>query len=223
MAGPKIYDISPLISPRSGVFPGDVAFQRNVSMEILKGDNIGLSSLTTTVHIGAHADAPIHYVKGGQGIDHRDLHRYLGRCLVVRAKAAPAARIEKKHLEGMWATRLANDWPAERILVHTGSFPNPDNWNSDFNSFSPELIEEWARAGVKTIGLDTPSIDPEDSKDLPSHKMVAQYDLAILEGLVLTDVPSGFYTLVALPLKIENADASPVRAILVADDGGAFP
>jgi arylformamidase len=67
------------------------------------------------------------------------------------------------------------------------------------------------------VGIDTPSIDPADSKDLPSHAMVAAHDLAILEGVVLDHVEDGVYTLVALPLRLEGADASPVRAVLVED------
>ncbi len=222
-AKPGIYDITPVVSERIGVFPGDTKFQRNILLDIAKGDHIGLSSLTTTVHLGAHADAPNHYMSHGEGIGDRDLTRYLGRCLVLRAKAKPGDRIAKKHFSPQTqALLLLEPFPA-RILVFTGSFPNPEKWNSDFNSFEPALIDLWAQAGVKTIGIDTPSIDPEDSKDLPSHQMVAKHDLSILEGLVLNHVPEGFYTLIALPLKIENADASPVRAILIADKGQAFP
>lgn len=220
----KIFDITPLISSRLGVFPGDTSFQQNVLLDIAKGHNIGLSSITTTVHLGAHADAPNHYISGGGGIETRDLRRYLGKCLVLHAKAERGERISKAHLSS-FADEFINegvDKGATRILIRTNSFPNPDQWNSDFNSYDPLLIEEWAQKGVKTIGIDTPSIDPESSKDLPSHAMVAKHDLSILEGLVLTDVAEGFYTLIALPLKIENADAAPVRAILIADDGRAF-
>jgi arylformamidase len=214
---PNIYDITPLISERIGVFPGDTNFTRTSVLSIDKGHNIDLSSIATTVHVGAHADAPNHYKKNGEGIDKRDLRRYFGRCLVLHAKVARGERVGKNHLTGAFAQQTA-----ERILVSTGSFPSPNEWTSDFCSYEPALIEEWALKGVKTIGIDTPSIDPELSKDLPSHAMVAKHDLSILEGLVLTEVPEGFYTLIALPLKIENADASPVRAILVADEGKSF-
>jgi arylformamidase len=211
---PKIYDITPLVSPRIGVFPGDTPFTRDVLLDMEKGHNIGLSSIKTTVHLGAHADAPNHYAAGSEGIAGRDLTRYLGRALVLEANIQSGERIQQKHLK--------TDQVCERMLVRTNTFPNPDQWNSDFASYSPELIEDWAAKGVKTIGIDTPSIDPETSKDLPSHKMVAKHDLSILEGLVLTGVPEGLYTLIALPLKIEDADASPVRAILIADEGKAF-
>ena len=210
----KIYDVTPLVSERIGVFPGDTPFSREVLLDMEKGHNIGLSSIKATVHLGAHADAPNHYTKNSEGIATRDLTRYLGKALVLEASVARGERIEQKHLK--------TDQIAERMLVRTNTFPNPNQWNSDFASYSPELIESWAKRGVKTIGIDTPSIDPETSKDLPSHAMVAKYDLSILEGLVLTGVPEGLYTLIALPLKIENADASPVRAILIADEGKAF-
>lgn len=213
----RIFDISPLISVRTGVFPGDTPFARTQALEMEKGHNIGLSSMTTTLHIGAHADAPNHYKLGGEGIHERNLRRYMGKCLVLHADIPKGERVGKKHLKPKW--QWMTEWPAPRILVSTKSFPNPDQWNSDFCSFDPELIEEWAKAGVMLVGIDTPSIDPETSKDLPSHNMVAKYDLSILEGVVLTGVPEGVYTLIALPLKIEGADASPVRAVLVDDAG----
>lgn len=211
-----IYDITPLISEKIGVFPGDVTFSRPISLSMEQGHNIGLSSIQTTLHVGAHADAPNHYERGAEGIHTRGLERYLGRCLVLKASANRGERVGLKHLAPKW--HAVTEWPAPRILIATDSFPDPNNWNSDFCSYDPSLIEQWAKAGVTTIGIDTPSIDPETSKDLPSHKMVAKYDLSILEGVVLDHVPEGLYNLIALPLKIENADAAPVRAVLVSLD-----
>ena len=210
---PKLYDISPVISERIGVFPGDVSFRRNVSLDFKTGDNLVLSSIQTTLHLGAHTDGPSHYSSTGMGIGERDPWIYMGRCLVLHAKANRGGRVGRQHLASAWQT--AKEWPAERILVRTESFPNPEKWNSDFCSFDPSLIEEWAHAGVKLIGIDTPSIDPESSKGLESHQVVAKHNMAILEGVVLTAVPEGLYTLIALPLKIEGADAAPVRAVLI--------
>jgi arylformamidase len=211
----KIIDISPLISEATGVFPGDTPFRRNVALDFKQGHNLLLSSIQTTLHIGAHADAPNHYSPDGAGIDTRDLSRYLGHCLVLHAEVPRGERVSKSHFGERWRTTVR--WPSARILVKTGSFPDPDQWNSDFCSFDPELIREWASAGVKLIGIDTPSIDPETSKALESHNVVAQSDLAILEGLILDHVPEGFYSLVALPLKLKGADAAPVRAVLLDD------
>jgi arylformamidase len=209
----RIFDITPLVSERIGVFPGDVEFKRHRSLDFEQGHHLRLSSITTTLHLGAHADGPNHYSKEGIGIDERDLRLYMGDCLVIEALVPKGTRVGLKHLSEKW--RGTKTWPASRVLVRTSSFPNPDQWNSDFNSFEPELIEHFAKGGVRLIGIDTPSIDPEDSKALESHQMVAKHDLAVLEGIVLEGVPEGLYTLVALPMKIEGADAAPVRAVLI--------
>lgn len=207
-----IHDITPLISEAIAVFPGDTRFSRKTLMDI-NDSHIHLSSIETTVHLGAHTDAPVHYKRGGKAIADVDLDRYLGACLVIHAKTPRGERVAKKHLSEKYQT-IAK-WPCERIIVRTESFPDPNRWNGDFCSLDPELIEEWAKSGVKLVGIDTPSIDPETSKGLESHKMVAKYDLSILEGVVLSEVPEGVYTLIALPLKIAGADASPVRAVLI--------
>jgi arylformamidase len=202
-----IIDISPVISPALAVWPGDVPFSREVSLSIANGANIDLSCIRTTVHLGAHVDAPSHYSGVGEGIGTRDLSFYLGPAQVMRVDVVPGERIRPEHLTGPIV--------APRVLFHTGSYPDPTRFNSDFCSLSPELIEQLAGDGVRLVGIDTPSIDPADCKDLPSHSMVAAHDMAVLEGIVLDRVKDGVYTLVALPLPIEGADASPVRAVLL--------
>jgi arylformamidase len=199
------FDISPRISPKSAVFPGDTPFSRKVALDYDSG-NLLLSSINTTVHIGAHVDAPNHYSKDGEPISDRDLSYYFGRCQVISVKIPRGERLYPKF--------VTQPIEAPRVLFKTRSFPDPNNWNSDFNSLSPALIDFVAEQGVRLVGIDTPSIDPEQSKELESHNAVARHGLAILEGIVLDDVPDGIYTLIALPLKIEEADASPVRAVL---------
>jgi arylformamidase len=103
---------------------------------------------------------------------------------------------------------------APRLLIGTGTFPNPEQFNEDFAALEPELVDRLAASGVRLIGIDTPSIDLFDSKDLPSHQMALRHALAILEGLTLAAVPAGTYELIALPLRLEGFDASPVRAVL---------
>ena len=121
---------------------------------------------------------------------------------------------------GVWRWR-ARKKNGHWISLHTQSvlfrtferFPH-DAWDGETMAIAPETIEWLAAQGVKLVGIDTPSIDPQDSKDMLAHKAVLKADMRVLEGLVLDDVPEGRYELIALPLPVVNADASPVRAIL---------
>ena len=194
------------------MFPGDTPFERRVLLDMKHGHNLSLSSVTTTVHIGAHADAPSHYHRDGRGIDERELRYYLGPCEVVTVKVARGQRI------------LVKDLPpgvprAPRVLFRTDSYPDPKKWQGDFNSLSPELIRHLAAKGVILVGIDTPSVDPAEDKELETHQAIFENDLALLEGLVLRGVEDGEYELVAPPLKIRGADASPVRAVLMRRGG----
>lgn len=204
----KIIDISPEISERTAVFPGDTPFSRKIALDFKTGQNFLLSSIQTTVHLGAHTDAPNHYHAQGMAMHERALEPYYGPCQVITVSLPRGERIPVSVLESVSVQ-------APRVLFRTDSFPDPCAWNGDFNSLSPELIEALACAGVILVGIDTPSIDPADDKVLDSHQAVYKNDLAVLEGIVLTDVEDGLYTLIALPLKIRDADASPVRAVLI--------
>jgi arylformamidase len=200
------YDITPPISPRLAVWPGDTPPSREVLLDTKRGDNITLSTLRATVHLGAHADAPSHYGKDASAIHERSLDFYLGPCQVIHVDVPRHVRITPP----MIATSIR----AERVLLATGTFPDPTSFNEDFAALSPELVESLHKQGVKLIGIDTPSVDLFESKDLPSHQAFLRLDMAILEGLALAQVPEGLYELIALPLKLEGFDASPVRAVL---------
>lgn len=204
----KIYDITPKISPRLAVFPGDQAFERQVAMSFKDGHHLDLSSIRTTVHLGAHADAPSHYHAKGVSIDRRPLGPYLGKCQVIHVKGL-------KRGERVMPQHVTTTIKAPRVLIGTGSFPDPEKWNEDFCSLSPELITSLSDKGVRLVGIDTPSVDPHDSKKLESHQLLFERNFSVLEGLVLDGVPDGLYTLIALPLPIEGCDASPVRAVLM--------
>lgn len=203
-----LYDITPPISPRLAVWPGDTAPTRQVLCDLARGDTVTLSTLHATVHLGAHADGPNHYAKTGRDIAGQPLEHYLGPCHVLEAGVARGARIQPKNVGGMSGVRHP------RVLLKTGTFPNPNNWNTDFAGLSVELVDALAGKGVRTVGIDTPSVDLQDSKDLPAHHAIARHDMAILEGLALASVPPGEYELIALPLPLVGFDASPVRAVL---------
>jgi len=210
---PVMYDISPRVSERIAVFPGDRAFRRQVALSFEQGHHLRLSSLETTLHVGAHADAPSHYSPQGVAISERDPLLYLGAAQVIRVQIPRGERIRVADLQG-------RKIEAPRVLFRTDSFPHPESWNGDFNSLSSELVEHLARQGVRLVGIDTPSVDPASDQILESHHAIAQHDLAILEGIVLDEVQEGLYTLIAPPLKLEGADASPVRALLFTDADG---
>lgn len=203
----KVLDISPRLSARTAVWPGDVPFSRHVALSIEGGDNLELSSVTTTVHVGAHTDAPSHYVGGGAPIDQRPLELYLGACQVIDVDVKRGERIRPEHV-------LA-PIEAPRVLFRTCTFPDPEVFDEDFAALSAELVHWLHERQVRLVGIDTPSVDLCHDRELEAHKAVAAHDMAILEGIVLDRVGPGLYTLVALPLPLEGADASPVRAVLI--------
>ncbi len=202
-----LIDISPLIDASIGVWPGDTPFARTVNLDMNAGANFTLSDVRTTLHVGAHTDAPSHYLAMGEDIGVRRLDFFVGRCNVLRVDVERGERILPRHI-----ARKAVDAP--RVLFRTGTFPDPHRWNDDFASLSPELVDDLHGRGVILVGIDTPSVDPFDSKTLEAHQALGRHDMSNLEGLVLEGVDEGAYELIALPLRICGADASPVRAVL---------
>lgn len=201
-----IFDITPAIDEHLKVWPGDEPPRREIKCRIEDGATVTLSALHTTVHTGAHADGPNHYGAGAPGVDAFPLENYLGRCQVVTANVPRGERVKPSQL-----ARLVTE---PRVLIRTNTYPDPTNFNTDFAALSPELVDTLAARGVRLIGVDTPSVDLFDSKDLPAHKAFLRHNISILECLVLKHVPDGVFELIALPLKLIGFDASPVRAVL---------
>jgi arylformamidase len=136
----------------------------------------------------------------------QDLSYYLGPCQVIHIKA--------ERNEVIRPERIGSDIHSERLLIATGTYPDPEQFNEDFAALEPGLVDWLHNRGVRLEGVDTPSVDPFSSKELPAHRRFLHNDMAILEGLVLTHVPAGNYELIALPLRVEGFDASPVRAVV---------
>jgi arylformamidase len=201
-----LYDLSPIIRPETPVWPGDTPFQSRLSWSIADGASVNLSAITTTPHLGSHADAPFHTEPRGDGMAEMPLDRYLGPCRVVRVPPQPL--IEPRHVEGI---DLANP---RRILFKSESVRDRRSFPERFTALSPELAALLAERGILLVGMDTPSVDPFDSKTLDAHHALFHGNVAILEGLVLDGVPEGVYELIALPLRLAGLDASPVRAVL---------
>jgi arylformamidase len=204
----RLWDISPPVHAGAPVFPGDTAYQQQWVATITPGCPVNVSAITLSPHIGAHADAPLHYDPAGAPIGLVDLEPYLGRCRVVHAIGC-GPLVKAEHL----AHAIGDDLPA-RVLVRTYASMPQDRFDDDLPSFDSALVELLADRGVKLIGIDSASVDPASSKELPSHQVLRRRGIRVLENLVLDAVPEGDYELIALPLKLVTADASPVRAVL---------
>lgn len=208
MNSPKrLWDISPPVAPGSPVFPGDTPYSQEWSATLAPDCPVNVSRITMSPHVGAHADAPLHYDPQGAPIGAVDLSPYLGPCRVIHA-IGKGPLVRWVHLQ-----HAARDLPA-RVLVRTYEHMPFDRWDAHLAAYAPETIEKLGGLGVKLVGIDTASIDPAESKSLDSHQVIRRLGLRVLENLVLDDVPEGDYELIALPLKLMAADASPVRAVL---------
>lgn len=202
----RLWDISPVVASDSPIFPGDEPYTLRWTARLTPLCPVNLSAITMSPHVGAHADAPLHYADGVASAAEVDLDPYLGPCRVIHAiDCGPLIRIE--HLQ-----HAAQDLPP-RVLVRCCERADTV-WNPDFTAYAPETVDWLAAQGVRLIGLDTPSVDPASSKSLDSHQQLLRLDLRVLENLVLDEVAEGDYELIALPLKLAGACASPVRAVL---------
>ncbi|HEY2257822.1 MAG TPA: arylformamidase [Variovorax sp.] len=204
---PRLWDISPPVHEGAPVFPGDTPYRQRWAASIGPGCPVNVSEITLSPHVGAHADAPLHYDAAGASIGDVGLAPFLGRCRVIHAIGC-GPLVEWAHLAH------ALDGLPPRVLVRTYERAPIERWDGQLAAYAPATIERLAALGVKLVGIDTASIDPADSKTLDSHQVIRRLGLRVLENLVLDAVPEGDYELIALPLRLVSADASPVRAIL---------
>ncbi len=201
----RIWDISPAVDSRSAVFPGDTPYSQRLHFTLGPACPVNVNAITLSPHIGAHADAPLHYATEGAAIGTLGLAPYLGPCRVIHCLDC-GALVRPEHI-----TSALTDLPP-RVLIRTSQVARQD-W-SQFAAIADDTIDVLVANGVVMIGIDTPSVDPATSKNLPSHQRLLHHDIRVLENLVLDEVAAGDYELIALPLKLTHADASPVRAIL---------
>lgn len=206
---PLLFDISPPVGADTPLFPGDEPFALRWRARIGPDSPINLGALTLSPHAGAHADAPLHYADGAASIDQVDLAPYLGRCRVIHVIGC-GPLVTPADL-----AHAAADLPP-RVLLRTCERARcvTTAWDPQFSAIAPEALTWLAERGVRLVGIDTPSVDPADSTTLDAHQRLRRHDLRVLENLVLDAVPAGDYELIALPLKLVGACASPVRAVL---------
>jgi arylformamidase len=203
----SLIDISPSLRVGMGVFPGDAAFRVAQTFAIGPGCPVNVASIAMSTHCGAHADAPLHYDANGAGIDALDLKDFIGPARVIDARGpGPLCVFEE--------IAAALEGAPTRLLFRLMDRIDPMVWPQGFRTLAAETVERLAGRGTRLIGVDVPSVDPETSKDLPSHMACHRHDIRIVENLVLADVEPGDYELIALPLKLAGLDAAPLRAVL---------
>lgn len=202
-----IIDISRGLRPGAGVFPMDTPYSEEFVARIGGGVPVNVSKITMSVHCGTHADAPFHYDAQGAKIAELNLDIFVGPCRVIDAQG-PTPLCMPADIE----MHLQNCPP--RVLLRLFAGQNSNEWNENFRGLAPETVQLLAAHGVKLVGVDTASVDPSTSKALPAHMAVNANKMTILENLLLDHVEPGDYELIALPLKFENLDASPIRAVL---------
>ena len=202
----KLYDISRPLKRGMPTWPGDTPFQYEVSWPKSDSGSVNVGKLTMSIHTGTHVDAPFHFDDEGRKITDLDLNLYVGQAKLV--DVAGRTSIGADDLVNVDLTGIT------RLLLRTSSWSDPNQFPESICYLRPDLAPFLAEQGIRLIGVDVPSVDPLDSKELPAHHGLHQNDIHILEGLWLEDVEPGIYELIALPLQIEEADGSPVRAVL---------
>ena len=206
-------DITRQLRDGHPTWPGDAPLEIRVNGRIAEGSSVNVGSLSGSLHVGTHVDAPWHYDDDGVRLGGLDLDRWVGEALVVDVRG-DAALVTAAALEAAVAAAGAGAPPA-RLLLRTGQ---SDDWGTtfpvDFRALDPGAVAWAAAHGARLLGTDAPSVDPLTSKDLPAHAACAAHDVAILEGLALARVAPGRYELLCLPLSLPEADGSPARALL---------
>ena len=199
-------DITQPLNQRIAEWPGDTPFSYEVAISKEQSGSVNIGKLTMSTHIGTHTDAPFHYDDNGLKILELPVDLYIGKaCLVdvTGVSCVTRADLEPFDFDG-----------AERLLLKTGSHPTPTEFPKNFTVIGEDVGPLLKERGVRLIGVDTPSVDSETSKDLLGHHSLYRNDVIIIENLVLHSLEEGNYELIALPLALEDADGSPVRAVV---------
>jgi arylformamidase len=204
---PSWWDISPWIDPDIPTWPGDTPYTEETVWHMGPDCPVNVGRISLSPHTGAHADAPRHYDPAGAAIGVVSLEPYLGPCRVIHCMDG-GPLVQPQDIAG-----LLHGVPP-RVLLRACRQAAQRHWDERFRAVAAETVELLGAHGVRLIGIDTPSLDPQQSKTMDAHRAVARHGMAILEGLVLDEVAAGDYELIALPLKFTHLDASPVRAML---------
>ena len=208
----KIYDISHTLRPGIAVWPGDTPFRRTISQSMSGGDSTNGSAVNLSLHTGTHLDSPGHYLEGAPTVEKLDLSLLIGPARLVSVEPRDGL-IRSESLKVALVDRPL------RLLVRANPPTDLSRFPQKFAAFSAEAARAVVDAGVRLLGIDAPSVDAFAAADLPVHRTLGAAGGVILENLRLAEAPDGVYQLIALPLKIEGGDGSPVRAVLLEGAG----
>ena len=189
----KIYDISQEVFS-CNVYPGDPKPEKQVLCATEKGDMYNLTAFSMCAHNGTHIDAPFHFLKEGKTVEQMDIQAFVGDCYVARYHGEVSA------VDATAILQQAKRTP--RILIAGQA------------TVTVEAAEVFANSGICLLGNESQTVGPEE-EPMQVHKLLLEKEVALLEGVVLTDIPQGHYFLSAAPLCLAGADGAPCRAYLM--------
>jgi arylformamidase len=201
-------DISIVVRPGTPEWPGDTPYSCGWTWSIAAGASVNVSALTTSPHVGTHADAPVHVRDDWPGSDALPLDAFIGPCVVIGLETA-LGLVEHDAVEARVPPGT------ERLLLRTGRTIAGGTFPEHWPALSADCARRLVARGLRLLAVDAPSVDERDSKTLDTHHALFAGGAWVLENLDLSAVPDGAYRLVALPLRLEGLDAAPARAILL--------
>ncbi|GGF21119.1 kynurenine formamidase [Halobacillus andaensis] len=202
----KLIDISMSLNAKTPPWPGDQSYSYKLTWGMEETGSVNVGQFQSSNHLGTHVDAPFHYDNDGSTIGELPIERFIGEALVVNMEGK--SKIEASDLEPFQFEAV------DKVLFRTLSWEDRSEFPGEYTVIAEDVAPFLNERGINLIGVDTPSVDPETSKELPAHQSLNQEDILILEGLELSHVAPGVYELMAFPLKMDEADGSPVRAVL---------
>ena len=204
----RIRDISILVRPGTPEWPGDTPYSCRWTWSMAAGASVNVSAITMSPHVGTHADAPLHVKDGWPASEGLAPEAFVGPAVVIGLEGVEGL-VESSHL----AARLPRS--VERLLLRTGRTIADGAFPASWPALTPACVRWLAARGLRLLGVDAPSVDERESKTLDTHRALFEGNVCVLENLDLRAVSDGRYELLALPLRVADLDAAPVRAVLV--------
>jgi len=207
-----IYDISLSISPNLPTWPGDPGLKLEQYASMDKGENYNATQISSSVHLGTHVDAPRHFLNDGGAVEQLPLEVLTGPCYVTQLPDG----IEAINAEVLDRTEITSEM--KRVLFGTSNShywaKGESKFQTDFVAITEDGAEWLVERGIQLVGVDYLSVAPYE-ESIPTHRVLLQAGVVVVEGLNLSSIMRGFYDLYCLPLKIAGSDGAPARAILI--------